>query len=129
MAAPGRYTVTLALRHDGQVTTSASQTFDAEPPTALAGTSARDRGHARLPPETSRLQRAVLGAVALVNETQQRLTQLKRAIDAAPSDTRELAATARTLEQQLADLRIPLSGDASAVAPCRTDHRRASRHG
>ena len=111
VAAPGTYTVSLALRTDGQVREIATQTFEAEPPTALAGTTARDAGTRAFRLETARLQRAVLGAVAMVGEVQQRLTQLKRAIDAAPTDTRTLTATVRTLEQQLADLRIPLSGD------------------
>lgn len=111
VAAPGQYTVTLALRHDGQRKEIGTQTFMAEPPVALAGTTARDPSTRQFRTETARLQRAVLGSVALIAETQQRLTQLKRAIDAAPSDTRELAATARTLELRLADLRIPLSGD------------------
>jgi hypothetical protein len=54
----------------------------------------------------------VQGSVALITEVQTRLAQLKRAIDAAPSDTRELAATARSLEARLAELRVSLSGDA-----------------
>lgn len=115
VAAPGRYSVSLALRQDGQLRDIATQSFDAEPPAALSGTTSRDAATRDFRLETARLQRAVLGAVALVTEAQLRLTQLKRAIDAAPTDTRELAATARKLEQQLADLRIPLSGDQAAA--------------
>ncbi len=112
VAAPGRYTVTLALRQNGQLREMGTQSFDAEPPAALAGTTSRDVATRAFRLETARLQRAVVGSVALVAEVQLRLTQLKRAIDAAPSDTRELAARARQIEQQLGDLRIPLSGDA-----------------
>jgi hypothetical protein len=115
VAAPGRYSVSLALRQDGQLRDIATQSFDAEPPAALSGTTSRDATTRDFRLETSRLQRAVLGAVALATEAQQRLTQLKRAIEAAPTDTRELAATARRLEQQLADLRIALSGDQAAA--------------
>ncbi len=113
VAAPGTYTVTLALRHDGAVREIGTQAFVAEPPAALAGTTARDAGTMQFRLETSRLQRAVLGTVAALNEAAQRLAQLKRALDAAPSDTRDLAATARGLEQRIADLRIPLTGDAT----------------
>jgi len=111
VAAPGTYTVSLALRVGGQLREIATQTFEAEPPTSLAGTTSRDAATRAFRLETAKLQRAVLGAVAMVGEAQQRLTQLKRALDAAPTDTRALATTARTLEMQLADLRIPLSGD------------------
>ncbi|MCC7052626.1 MAG: hypothetical protein IT355_05125 [Gemmatimonadaceae bacterium] len=111
VAAPGTYTVSLALRQDGVLREIGSETFEAEPPAALAGTTSRDAATREFRQETARLQRAVLGAVALVAETQQRLQQLRRAIDAAPSDTRALATTVRTLEQRLAELRIPLSGD------------------
>ncbi len=111
VAAPGTYTVTLTLRQDGALRDIGSQTFTAEPPAALAGTTARDADTRQFRQETARLQRAVLGTVAILNEASQRLTQLKRAIDAAPSDTRALSATARTLERRIGDLRIPLSGD------------------
>jgi photosystem II stability/assembly factor-like uncharacterized protein len=112
VAAPGRYTVTLAIRQSGQLRTVGTESFDAEPPAALAATTSRDAATRSFRLETARLQRAVLGSVALLAETQSRLTQLKRAIEAAPTDTRELAARARTLETQLNELRIPLSGDA-----------------
>lgn len=112
VASPGRYTVMLALRQDGAVREIGTQTFDAEPPASLAGTTSRDASTRDFRMETARLQRAVLGSVALIAETQARLTQLRRAIDAAPSDTRALAATARRLDATLAELRIPLSGDA-----------------
>jgi hypothetical protein len=90
-----------------------TQTFVAEPPAALSGTTARDAATRQFRQETARLQRAVLGTVAALNEASQRLVQLKRALDAAPADTRTLAATARALEQRVADLRIPLTGDAT----------------
>jgi hypothetical protein len=88
-----------------------TQSFVAEPPAALAGTTARDAATRDFRLETARLQRAVLGAIALASETQTRLGALKRAIDAAPSDTRELAARVRALETQLRDVQLPLSGD------------------
>jgi len=111
VAAPGSYTVALALRVDGQLKEIGTQPFVAEPPAALAGTTSRDATTLQFRTETARLQRAVLGAVAALGDAQTRLTALKRALDAAPTDTRTLAATARTLEQRLGELRIPLSGD------------------
>ena len=111
LAAPGKYTVTLALRQDGLLRDIATQPFTAESPAALAGTTVADSATRNFRLATARLQRAVQGSVALIAETQLRLTALKRAIDAAPGDTRELAVTARGIEQRLADLRIPLSGD------------------
>lgn len=111
VAAPGTYSVSLWLRVDGQVKEMGTETFEAEPPPSLAGTTSRDAGTREFRLQTAKLQRAVLGAVAMVGEAQQRLSQLKRAIDATPSDTRALAATARTLEQQLNEIRVPLTGD------------------
>nr|MCU0648463.1 hypothetical protein [Gemmatimonadaceae bacterium] len=113
VASPGTYTVTLTLRVNGAVRDVGTETFVAEPPAALAGTTARDAATRDFRLETARLQRAVLGAIALATETQTRLAALKRAIDAAPSDTRELAARARALEAQLRDLQLPLTGDAT----------------
>lgn len=115
VAAPGTYTVTLALRQDGALREVGAQSFTAEPPAARAALVARDSGTQRFRLETSRLQRAVLGTVAVLTEAAQRLTQLKRALDAAPSDTRALADTARALERRLADLRLPLTGDATVA--------------
>lgn len=111
VAAPGTYSVTLALRQDGQLREIATQKFDAEPPAALAGTTVRDAATREFRLESARLQRAVLGSVALLTETQTRLAQLKRALEASTSDTRALAVTARALETRIADLRVPLSGD------------------
>jgi photosystem II stability/assembly factor-like uncharacterized protein len=113
VAAPGQYTVTLALRRGAELREIGTETFTAEPPAALAGTTVRDSATRAFRQETARLQRAVVGAVALAGEVQQRLVQLTRALDAAPSDTRELSATARRLEGRLADLRVALTGDAT----------------
>jgi photosystem II stability/assembly factor-like uncharacterized protein len=113
VASPGTYTVTLTLRSGGALREVGTETFVAEPPAALAGTTARDAATRDFRLETARLQRAVLGAIALAGETQTRITQLKRALDAATGDTRELSTRVRTLETQLRELLIPLSGDAT----------------
>jgi photosystem II stability/assembly factor-like uncharacterized protein len=111
VAAPGSYTVTLSLRQDGALTDVGTETFAAEPAATLGGTTARDSATLAFRRETARLQRAVVGTVAVLGEASTRLAQLKRAIEAAPTDTRTLASTARALESRVAALRIPLTGD------------------
>jgi hypothetical protein len=113
VASPGTYTVTLSLRQQGQLRDVGSQTFTAEPPAELAGTTARDGATRDFRLETARLQRAVLGAIALVTETQARVAQLTRAIEAAPTDTRALQGRVRALAQALREVQLPLTGDAT----------------
>ncbi len=113
VASPGAYSVTLSLRQQGTLRDIGTQQFSAEPPEALAGTTARDASTRDFRLTTARLQRAVLGAIALATETQARITQLRRALESATGDTRELSTRLTTIENQLRDLQVPLTGDAT----------------
>jgi hypothetical protein len=114
VAAPGRYTVSLAKRVGGVVTPLGSpQSFDA-----------RALGTASLPPadrqsllafqeQTGRLQRAVLGAARSLTEAQTRIDHLKKALADTPAADPRLSTDLRALNARLADLNIALNGDST----------------
>jgi photosystem II stability/assembly factor-like uncharacterized protein len=114
LAAPGRYSVSIAKRVDGVVTPLGEpQKFEAVP-----------LGAASLPPtdraallvfeeKTGRLQRAVLGAGKAAGEAQTRIDHLKKALADAPSADPKLTASLRALELRLKDIQVELNGDAT----------------
>ena len=61
--------------------------------------------------KTAELQRAVMGAVALINELNGKLAVLKRAIEQAPAADQALREQARAMELRLAALDLAMSGD------------------
>jgi hypothetical protein len=63
--------------------------------------------------QTARLQRAVLGANALANETLTRVQALRRALQETPGADDRLTNDARMVEQKLRDIQVKLSGDAT----------------
>ena len=117
LAAPGRYTVTLAKRVGGVVTPlGVSQTFEALP-----------LGTASLPPadrtallafeeKTASLQRAVLGAVRAAGEAQTRIDHLKKALTEAPATDPKLAVELRAIESSLKDVQRELNGDTTVAS-------------
>ena len=112
LAAPGTYRVSLARRVEGKVTPlSAPQTFEAVP-LASAGLPAKDReAMLAFQRKVARLQRAVLGAAKSVDEAQDRIDHLKRALLDTPGADPGLGVEVRSLEQRLKDLGTALSGD------------------
>ena len=112
LAAPGRYSVSLAKRVDGAVTPLGEpQTFEAVP-----------LGTASLPPadrkalldfeeKTGQLQRAVLGAGRAAGEAQTRIDHLKKALADAPSADPKLTTSLRAIELRLKDIQVELNGD------------------
>ena len=112
-ALPGTYTVRLFSRIDGVMRVlSESVTVvveQADAPnmrqtTRTAATLAADL-------RTSELRRAVLGASALIEETQATLAFLKRAIDETAAADSALVRQVRTIELQLRDAQEALRGD------------------
>jgi photosystem II stability/assembly factor-like uncharacterized protein len=107
---PGIYRVSLAKRLDGiETPLGEPQSFevyhlDAERPPRSFAVLAFQR-------QTAELQRAVLGANALINETMSRIAALKRAVDQTPAPTGELARELRQLETRLRDVQEALNGD------------------
>jgi hypothetical protein len=113
---PGRYTVRLAIRQaDGSVRDIGEEVFDAAPPAALSATVATSADVQAFRVSTARLQRAVLGANALLGETVTRVRALEAALPNAWAATDSLARDVRALAQQLEMLGRDLVGDNTAA--------------
>lgn len=111
-AAPGHYTVELALRLDGVSSPLAPPAgFEVEA-LDLATLPAEDRGAVlAFQQKLARLQRAVLGAEQLVGQTTNRLALVRKALRETPALDPALDAEAHRLELALETLRVDLSGD------------------
>jgi len=108
--APGRYTVALAKRVDGVVTALGEpQTFAVAP--LDSGVAPRSPAVVAFQQKTAALQRALLGANAVANETMSRIQVLKRAIQETPSADDKLAAEVRRVEGRLREIQMSFSGD------------------
>ena len=112
MAVPGTYTVSFAQRVDGKLTPlGAAQSFSAVP-LGLASLPAEDRPAVlAFQEKTARLQRAVLGADALLKETQERLQYIHRALLNTAKAGDSLIDEADALQNRLADLDIKMNGN------------------
>ena len=112
MAVPGTYRVTLARRLNGELeNVGEPQTFEV---VALgAGTLITEDYDALLAfqQKTARLQRAVLGSLAVASEARQRLDLLRRAIRDTPNATPDHHRQVRDIQLRLADLMVELEGD------------------
>ncbi len=111
-ALPGRYTVSLAQRVDGQLTALLEpQPFDAVP-LANVTLEAPDRAaQVAFLRRASRLQRAVMGAIESAKETESRLAHVKKALLETPAADPAWGDEVRALEARLRDLRRELEGD------------------
>ena len=112
MVLPGKYSVSLEKWVDGVVTPLAGpESFTAE----ILGTAslpAPDRLEvAAFATRTANLQRAVLGAMALVKETQRRVAVLQKSLLDTAAATTPLMARAREIDNRLKDIDTALSGD------------------
>ncbi|UCC84488.1 MAG: glycosyl hydrolase, partial [Gemmatimonadota bacterium] len=112
LAVPGTYAVSLEKLVDGILTPlSEPQSFEARA-LGLATLPASDKAALlAFQRKAGRLQRAVLGANRVVEETQEQLRYIKRALMDTPGAEAELFATVRELERRLADIELELSGD------------------
>ena len=107
---PGVYTVALSRRVDG-VTTPVGQAQRFEVYMLDGDASPRTPAVLAFQQQSARLQRAVMGASALINETLTRVAALRRAIQETPVADDRLATDARNLEVRLRDLQMMLTGD------------------
>ena len=114
LAVPGRYTVSMGQRVDGQWTPLATeQSFEA---TAIGTTAlpAADRTSLlAFQSEVAALQRAVLGAVEAAKQTQTRISHLMKALLDTPAANPSWSDELRAQEARLAELRRELEGDRS----------------
>ena len=112
LAAPGTYSVSMALLRNGEETPLAGpQSFKASP-VGRSTLPATDRNAlVAFQESTARLQRAVLGAVKAAGEAKTRLDYLKRAFAEAPGADPSLLEETRALEIRLDDLMTVLTGD------------------
>ena len=112
LAAPGRYTVSLAKRVGGVVTPiGAPQSFKAVPVGTSSLPAADRRALLAFEDKTGRLQRAVLGAVRASGEAQVRIDHLKQALADTPDADPKLQNELRAIESRLKDVNAELSGD------------------
>jgi len=111
-AAPGRYTVDIAVRAENAVTPLAGPVEFAVEVLGNATLPAKDRAAVlAFQQKLARLQRAVLGAEGLVGDTANRLALMRKAIRETPGLDPAVDAEARQLELALQKIGIALSGD------------------
>jgi photosystem II stability/assembly factor-like uncharacterized protein len=112
LAAPGKYTVTLAKRI-GDVTTplGEAQTFETEP-LANASLPATDRkATLDFQRKVANLQRAVAGAASALEEGLTRIELIQKALLDTPAADPKMLDEARKIEDHLRDLNEQLTGD------------------
>jgi photosystem II stability/assembly factor-like uncharacterized protein len=112
LAAPGRYTLTLAKQVDDVVTpVGQPQPFEARP-LFMSGLTAQDQAaQLAFQRKTASLQRAVMGAAQALEEAQNRLKFIQKAILETPKADLKLIQQARALDLRLQDIAVKLAGD------------------
>jgi photosystem II stability/assembly factor-like uncharacterized protein len=114
---PGRYSVSLARRVAGVLTTLPGTTEFEVVADGLLSLSTDDRKELQtFQRDVSRLQRAVLGALNAANDLAGRLEQAKRALDQAPAAQEKTKAFVRDLIQKDRDILRALRGDSVLTA-------------
>ena len=112
MVVPGRYTVSLAKRVDGEWTELAGPQAIETVPLGLATLEAEDKADLlEFQQETARLQRAVLGAVRAGREAGTRIDHLKKAVSDTPNVDPGMRKRLSDIESRLTDLQESLSGE------------------
>jgi hypothetical protein len=112
MVVPGTYQVSLAKRVDGvESPLGEPRTFEAQA-LGTASLSAQDKAALlEFQQQTASLQRAILGAVRVVEDTGNRLELVEKAILQATSVGPDLLPQARELRDRLRQIDVALSGD------------------
>ncbi|MGB6336024.1 MAG: glycosyl hydrolase [Thermoanaerobaculia bacterium] len=112
MVVPGSYQVSIAKVIGGEVTPlGESQSFETVPLGTATLAAADKEELLAFQQKTARLQRGVLGAVKSAEEAQNRLSHVKKAIADTPQADPGLMDQANSLEAQLKDIQVELSGD------------------
>ncbi len=117
LAAPGDYTVSMALLVNDQLTSIGEPLSFTSESLNLATLPAEDRQAViAFQQKTGRLQRAVLGSVRALGEARDRLAHVKLAVMDTPGADPALRDRARELELQLDAIRVELSGDRTVAS-------------
>ncbi len=112
LALPGAYTVTLAKEVDGEITELSEAVSFEVVPLELATFAAEDRAEVlAFHKKVAGLQRAVQGAIKVVEETQNRVDHIRKAVVDTPAADRALLAEIDTLQKRLNTIRTKLAGD------------------
>lgn len=111
MVTPGTYTARLLKRQDGRFEPlSETRSFDVVP-LHDGDDSEVISERIAFQKKVGRLQRAVLAANTVAEETAQELDRIKQAVQNGPDVQLDLYEQARGLDKRLADLRVDLTGD------------------
>jgi photosystem II stability/assembly factor-like uncharacterized protein len=110
MVVPGRYTVSLSKRVGGRLSPLGEvQSFDAA---GVEEIPAADRAALlKFQQRTARLQRAVLGAGEVVDQTKERIGLIKQSLLDTPAADPSLSDDVRSIESRLRQLDLALRGD------------------
>jgi hypothetical protein len=112
LAAPGTYTVTLALSVDGKESAvGKAHAFEVVPVTNASVTAADRAADLAFQQSVGRLQRAVLGSVEAARAARQQLAVARQAAFDTPKADAALAGTIRALDGRLRDVLTALTGD------------------
>jgi photosystem II stability/assembly factor-like uncharacterized protein len=112
MVLPGRYTVTLSQRVEGELEDlSEPQSFELKP-LFTGGLVAEDRQAVLdFQTRTAKLYRVVMGVNRTADEIEDRIAHLRAAVDETPGSSEEQAGRLRALSTRMQDLRVVLNGD------------------
>ncbi|MEL6859167.1 MAG: glycosyl hydrolase [Pseudomonadota bacterium] len=112
LVVPGQYSVTLAKRINGVVTTlSEPQTFTLKPLHDTPEATTNRSGLLAFQQETAELARVIAGATATASDQRNRLAHLKIGVETIGSDAAALRAEIQSLEAQLDTIDVALTGD------------------
>ncbi len=114
---PGRYSVSLATRIDGEITPVAGSMSFKTVPLATATVPEEDRAAlAAFQKDVAALQRAVLGSVRAMGEARTRIDHLKKGIAETPAAGDDMDRRVRALDVRLKDLRVEFRGDSTITS-------------
>ncbi len=117
LAMPGRYTVTISKRVNGQESRIAGpETFEA---VALGQASLPSGDRSELltfQKQVARLQRALLGSERALSNGLERIRFIDKALDETPEADSTLRQRVRNLQERMLDLQVRLSGDSTVAS-------------
>lgn len=117
LVAPGRYSITLAKRQDGELTElTEARTFTVKALDLSPETATDPAAVLSFQQRAGELFRAVQGAVAHSGELKNRIAHLKAGVKATPAAGEAEAAALREIEARLVDLDVSLSGDRTVAS-------------